>query len=496
MNPLRKLAGETAIYGASSIIGRMLNYLLVPYYTGVFAAGEYGVVTELYAYAAFFNVLYLYGMETAYFRFASRHEGGEARVFNQSFLLVFCTSLLFSGLLLSFAQPIAGSIGYEGNALFIRWFALILAIDAIVAIPFARLRYEGKAVWFASAKLINIGANIGFNLFFLSVCPYVLRGEGLGFLYPLVSKVYNPDFGVEYVFLSNLLANALLLLFLGKVLMRVRWSWNLPLLSEMWRYAYPLLFTGLAFVTNEMLSRVMLRHWLPEGFYGDKSNLAAVGIFGAVYKLAMLISLGIQAFRYASEPFFFHRAADKNSPELFAKVMHWFIIIAAVVFLAVSLNLDILQHLLRREEYREGIHVVPLLMLGSIFLGIYSNISIWYKLTDRTHFSTWITLSAALLTLVLNYLLIPIWGYEGSALVTFMAYFFMATVSFVLGQKYYPIPYKVGAGLSYIASAAVLAFLLWDFYFVNQWVTSAFHFAVLGAYVAMVYWIEKPRLAD
>jgi O-antigen/teichoic acid export membrane protein len=345
-------------------------------------------------------------------------------------------------------------------------------------------------VWFAAAKLTNIAVNIGLNLFFLSFCTKVYQGEWMSWALSWVEVIYNPEFGVEYVFLSNLIANALLLFILWKVIAKVRFTMDKSLLKSMWNYAYPLLFTGLAFVTNEMLSRVMLRHWLPAGFYGDKSNLAAVGIFGAVYKLSMLISLGIQAFRYASEPFFFHRAADKQSPELFAKVMHWFIIIAVLVFLAVSLNLDILQFLLRRPEYREGIHVVPLLMLGSIFLGIYSNLSIWYKLTDRTQFSTWITLGAALITLVLNYLLIPVLGYEGSALVTFIAYFLMATVSYGIGQKYYPIPYRVGAGLVYIAVAAVLAFLLWDVYFVNQWVTTLFHFGVLGIFAAGIFAVE------
>lgn len=492
MSNLKKLAGETAVYGISSIVGRVLNYLLVPIYTAVFATSEYGIVTELYAYVAFFLVLYTYGMETAYFRYANMEGHEEKKVYNTALSSIFLSSIILSLLLILLATPIVDALEYPGKEYYIYWFAAILAMDAIVAIPFARLRYKKKPMQFATAKLINIGLNIGLNLFFIVFCKEVYEGALFPDLKPLINYVYNPDFGIEYVFLANLIASASLLFILGKLLVKIKFTIDWNYLKPMLIYAYPLLFMGLAGVTNEMLSRAMLKSWLPEGFYEGRSNLAALGIFGACYKLSVFMTLGIQAFRYASEPFFFSQAKDKNSPLLFGKVMHWFIIVASFILLAVSINLDIIGLLfLRSADYREGLHVVPVLLLANLFLGIYYNLSIWFKLTDKTYFGSWISIGGAVGTIILNILLIPVMGYEGSALVTLFIYFSMSAASFLLGNKYYPIPYQVKTGMAYITITVVLTYLVMSVDLQDQLLATAFHFFVMVLFIVVVFLLEK-----
>lgn len=494
MGALKKLAGDTLIYGVSSILGRLLNYLLVPYYTYVFAAGQYGVITEFYAYVAFLNVLYTYGLETAYFRFATQDRANEASVFNRATSSILFSSILFSGLLILFATPITEYLEYPGKENYIRWFALILSIDAVLAIPFAKLRLEGKSTLFATSKLVNIALNISLNLFFLSACPSILGGELLGPLKPFVERIYNPEFSIEYVFLSNLIANASLIFILWRPLSKLRITFDWQKLKPMLSYGYPILFAGLAWVTNEMLSRWALRFWLPEGFYPGLSNEAALGVFGAVYKFSVFMTLTVQAFRYAAEPFFFSRAADKDSPLLFSRVSHAFVLFGCVIVLGVSINLDILELVLRKEVYRQGMHIVPILLLANLFLGIYYNISIWYKVTDKTYYSTWIAVAGAMLTVALNYLLIPVAGYEGSSWVTLLVYFFMAAVCYIYGQKHYPVPYPIIKDLTYIVITVLLIYLTNLIDTGNIVWTLLFRGVILLAFTGTVYALERKHI--
>jgi O-antigen/teichoic acid export membrane protein len=494
MGKLSKLAGDTAIYGGSSIVGRMLNYLLVPYYTSIFLPGEYGIVTELYAIAAFLNVMYLYGMETAYFRFASKHQENEPKVYRTAVSSLLLSSIFFSILLVVFASTLVEWMQYPGKEYFVYWFAAIISIDAVLAIPFARLRYLGKAKLFAGAKLFNIVLNISLNLFFLSFCRNVYEENSYGSLNDFVALVYNPDYGVEYVFIANLIANAALFPLLWSMLKGYRFIISKDILKPMLRYGYPLLFAGLAYAVNDMLSRVAIKYWLPDNFYEGKTSLEALGIYGAVYKLSIFMTLGIQAFRYAAEPFFFSNAEDKNSPQLFAKLMHWFIICGCFVFIAISLNLDILQYLLRSAVYREGIHVVPVLLMANLFLGIYYNLSIWYKLTDRTGYATWITIGGAMLTLVLNYVFIPIGGYEASALITLTVYVLTVVISYIIGQYYYPVPYKIYTGLIYLIISSIVVYFVYPITLGNQWLDSGLHLLIMGLFLLWVYFAERKDL--
>lgn len=495
MSTLKKLAGETALYGVSSVVGRFISYLLVPLYTAYFATEEYGVVTELYVYVAFFIIVYTYGMETAFFRFSTKKGADERKIYDNSFTLILLTSLLFSALLASMATPLVEWMRYPGKEHYIYIFAVILALDAIVAIPFARLRLQNKALQFALAKLINIGINVGFNLFFIIFCQKVADGTTLPALWPYIAVIYDPANAIDYIFISNLIASASLLIILWKPLSEVRLSLDFKALKPMLIYAYPLMFMGLAGVINEMLSRPMIKYYLPEGFYEGLTNQQVIGIFGACYKLSVFMALGIQAFRFASEPFFFSSAKDKNSPELFAKVMHWFVIVGCFTLFAISINLDIISLLfLQSSEYWQALNVVPVLLLANLFLGIYYNLSIWFKLSDRTYYGSWISIFGAVITVVLNIILIPVMGYEGSALVTLVCYVAMSVASFYLGQKHYPIPYGAVRSLAYIIGTVVLTYLVMSIKIDDLVLSVSFHFMAVLAFIGAVLVLEKRNI--
>lgn len=466
MHSIKKLASQTVIYGLSSIIGRVANYLLVPFYTSIFLPEEYGVVTEFYAYAAFFSILYTYGMETAYFRFAA--QGQELQSFNIATSAILFTSLIISVLLALFATSLINWIGYPGCERYIYYLIAILAIDAMLVIPFAQLRLRKQPIFFASAKLLQIGLNILLNLLLLYGLAKIYIGQALPLLQPFVVRFYTPDRRVAYVFIANLMANVALLPLLSKSFIQLRFQLPWQQLKSMLAYAFPLLLMGLAGTVNEMLSRALLRHLLPPGFYSGKSNEAILGIFGACYKLSVFMSLGIQAFRYAAEPFFFVHAQDKHAPTLFSQAMHGFILIACFILFAISANLDLLSYLfLRNPEYRTGTEIVPYLLLAYLWLGVYYNLSVWFKLADKTYYGTLITGMGAIVTIVLNILLVPRMGYWGSVWAAVASYAIMSGLCYFEGQKHYPIPYQVGHGLAYIVGTISLVPLVRSIAYTN-----------------------------
>lgn len=447
MRPLQKLASETALYGLSSVIGRALNFLLVPFYTSMLLPAEYGIMTEWYVYIAFLQVVYTYGMETAYFRFSQQ----EPAAFDIAFSAMLTSSLVFSGLLVFLATPITLALGYPAHAHYVYYLAAILAVDTLLVIPFARLRLQKRALFFASTKLLQIGLNIFLNLGLLYGCAHIAAGHYLPSLQPWVAHWYDPARKVEYILIANLVANAATLPLFSKSIAQVKFQLSWQALRPMLMYAFPLLLMGLAGTVNEMLSRAMLRHWLPADFYPGQSSETVLGIFGACYKLSVFMQLGIQAFRYAAEPFFFAQAQQRNAPALFSTVMHWFILAACFTLFAVSANLDLLgQLLLRSATYRTALPIVPYLLLGYLLLGVYYNLSVWFKLTDKTYYGTWLTLAGAVINIVLNKLLIPQIGYWGSVWATVASYGCMAALSYYWGQKYYPIPYQMSRLLLYI----------------------------------------------
>ena len=447
MTHIKQLAGQTAIYGISSILGRLLNYLLVPIYTRIFEPAQYGVVTEFYAYVTFLLVIYTYGMETAYFRFSNNPNQPEEKIFNNSLFSLLISSFLFSGILILFSQSIASAIGYPSNGEYIVWFAVILAADAITSIPFGRLRRQNKVKKFASIKIFTIVLNVIFNIFFLVLCPYFVKSGST----VAINLIYNPEIGVGYVFISNLLSSVITLFMLWKEFSQFKPRIDFILWKELIVYSLPLLIAGFAGMINETLDRILIKHLLP----ASANPLEQLGIYGANYKLAIFMTLFIQAFRYAAEPFFFAQAENKDKDKVYAEVMNYFIFAGSVIYIGVVIYLNAIKYLIG-EEYHSGLHVVPILLLANLFLGIYFNLTIWFKISNKTSWGAVIAIIGAIITIVLNILLIPALGYLGAAWTTLACYVIMTILAYLLGQKYYPIKYNVSRGIFYILVAVII----------------------------------------
>ncbi|MDD5632879.1 MAG: polysaccharide biosynthesis C-terminal domain-containing protein [Methylococcales bacterium] len=442
MGIIKKLASQTAIYGISSIFGRFLNYLLVPLYTYYFSAAEYGVVSEFYAYAGFFSVLLLFGFETGYFRFRDKTHSGRDVAYSTALIFVVLANIGFFLTILLVNTRLSAALNYANHPEYVLCFTLILTLDAIASIPFARLRAEDKAFRFAGIKLTEIGVTVLLSLFFIIYCPKIYAENPQSW----VALIYFPTIGVGYIFIANLIASIFKFLLLSPQLKGLAWGFDLALFGRMIRYSLPMVVIGFAGIINEMLDRALLKYLLP---YDAHTNMKMLGIYSACYKLSILMSLFIQAFRYAAEPFFFAYSDKSDARSVYAKVLKFFVIFCVFIFLLVTLFIDFFKYFLG-EEFRAGLEVVPILLLANLFLGIYVNLSIWYKLTDNTLMGAFVSLSGAALTIVLNIWWIPLLGYVGSAWATLACYASMAMVSYLLGRHYYPVAYDVKRILCYI----------------------------------------------
>jgi len=455
MSLLKKIAGETAVYGLSSVVGRLLNYLLVPLHTAVFLPEEYGVYNYLYAYVGFLMVSLTYGFETAFFRFTQEDNLKKATFSTASVSLFVSTFIFLVGFLL-FQQPLADLIQYPNKPQYIVWFAFIVAFDVLVAIPFARLRLESKAIQFAGIKIINILINIGLNVFFLWLCPYLIKNE---IATEFLQKIYNPEIGIGYVFIANLVASAVTFFILLPTYFKQKLQFNYILWKKMFRYAAPLLLVGIAAMINELIDRILLKFCLngsPEYIDGQ------IGIYGACYKLSILMTLFTQAYKMAVEPFFFSASKKQEAKTQYAQLMHYFVAFGGLIFIGVTFFIDIFKYFIQDESYWVGLDVVPILLMANLFLGIYFNLSVWYKLTDKTEYAAIISIIGAIITLVLNFTLIPIIGFYGSAWATLIVYFLMSVMSYFWGRKHYPVPYGL-LKMGIILSLSILLFFV-DFY--------------------------------
>jgi O-antigen/teichoic acid export membrane protein len=449
LNHFKKLAGDTAIYGMSSIVGRFLNWWLMPLYVNLFAPEEYGIVTNLYAYVAFFMVFLTYGMETGFFRFASKNSDSE-KVYSTALVSLFFSSFLFLVLIILLKDPLASLIKYPEHPEYILWFGFILAIDAFTAIPFARLRLNNRPVKFAVVRLINIGFNIGFNLFFLLLCPKLMENNPDS----IVQWVYTPKIGVGYVFISNLLASVVTLLLLLPEIFKFSFCFDKALLQKMLNYSFPILIVGMAGILIQQIDKILIPFLIPE----EQLPMKQLGIYGAAVKVAVLMNMFIQAFRYAFEPFFFSQAESKNDKNIYAEIMKYFVIFGLLIFLGMMLYIDVIK-LIIPLEYEEGFTIVPVVMLANLFFGIYFTLSLWYKLTDMTRYGAYISVLGAVISITLNFVLIPIFGYKGSAAALLTAFFIMMVVSYFLGKKYYPVPYNLKRIGTYFFVAVVIYIL-------------------------------------
>jgi O-antigen/teichoic acid export membrane protein len=486
LNPLKQLASQTAIYGVSSVLGRFLNYLLVPLYTYTFVPSDYGVVAEFYAYMGFLAVLLAFGLETGYFRFREGGEWAPDVVFSTALRFLILVNAVFFSAALLFRQPIADALQHSLHPEYIWWVAAILGLDSVGAVAFAQLRAENRAMRFALVKLIEIGVNIGLNLFFILLCRQAFD-EDPG---SILGRLWDPEIGVGYVFLANLAASAFKLLLLTPEMRQAAAGFDGVLFARLIRYSLPMVIIGMAGLVNEMLDRAALKYLLP---YDMETNMAQLGIYAACYKLSILMTLFIQAFRYAGEPFFFAHARRAGARKTYALVLNWFVIFCVLIFLLVSLYIDLFKYFIG-ESYRDGLHVVPVLLIANLLLGIYINLSIWYKLTDRTLMGAGVAFAGSAITVAVLLWSVPRYGYIGAAWAHLACYGAMVVMSYFLGRRYYPVPYDLRRVLGYLALGVGL-------FAMGRWLSEAMrvHSLLIATgclllYLALVYLIDGRRL--
>lgn len=490
MGQLKKLAGQTAIYGVSSILGRIINYFLVALHTKLFFENELGVVSYFYGYTALALIIITFGMETTFFRFATKDDN--PKTYHVAATSVILISLLFA-VFIAIGTPflsvfLTSKFSLVINTKMIYWLAAIVFIDGATAIPFAKLRIENRPIKFASAKLIAIAGNIGLQLLFLVLFPAIHNQEIFIGLKPLVDSIYNPNLSIEYIFLANLLSNSLLFILLAKEFVQIQLSLSWQVLKPMLYYAVPILITGFAgWVTNE-LDKVAVAEWSTGGVFDQ-------GVYSQTFKLGALMMLAIQAFRYAVEPFFFSQAKDKQAPALFAKTMHYYFVLALLIMLAVCLNIDLIANiLLRKPEYRVALYLVPIIMFGKLLFGVYINISIWFKLKDQTSYGILFTLIGAAITFIGNYFFLGKYGYISSALTIVAAYFSMSLVSYLIGQKKYPIPYNFKPLVAYSIAILTVIYISYQVKLANSWLDNLANVFITLLIAMVIYFIERKRI--
>lgn len=483
-NTLKKLAGQTAIYGLSSIIGRFLNYLLVPLYTYKItaASGGYGVVTNVYAYTAFFLVLLTFGMETTFFYFANREDVDPKKAFSTAANAVGIVALIFLLCCVIFLNPIASALGYAAHPEYIWIMATVVALDAFQAILYAYLRYQNKAIKFVSLKLAFIIGNILLNLFVFFVAPVLAKSAS-----PVMGW-YNPDYQVGCIFIVNLICASAITLGFIREISELRFGIDKKLLKQMLNYTWPLLLFGIIGILNQVADKMCYRFIVP----GQEGEVQ-LGIYGACVKIAMIIAIFTQAFRYAYEPFVFGGQRDKNSPEMQAVVMKYFVMTTLLAFLLVMMYLDVFKYFVS-ESYWEGLRVIPIVMMAEIFMGIYFNLSFWYKLNKQTWWGAIFSAIGCAALLIINFVFVPKYGYMACAWGGFAGYFICMILSYFVGRAKAPVPYPVKIILGYFVLALALYFASTFVYPENLWLRLAFNTLLVLIYVAVMCYAERELL--
>ena len=444
------------------------------------------MITELYAYVVFLMIILTYGMETGFFRYAQLRKEDKT-VFSTSMVSLFVSSLSFIVLVGLFSSPISKSLGYAAHPEYIFWIGIIVGVDAFTAIPFARLRWQNKATKFALIKIASVMLNVGLNFTFLLLIPEILSNKPSSWL----AAIYNQDIGVGYVFLSNIASSLFSMILLAGTILSVKPAFDVRMLTSMLGYSFPLLVSGLAGTVNEALDRILLRHLLPDPDHA----LAQLGIYGANYKIAVLMTLFVQMFRYASEPFYFSHADKTNAGEVYGQVMKYFIITCLIIFLVVNLYIQTFKHFIG-SAFHEGLHIVPIVLLANLMLGIFFNLSIWYKLGNMTRFGAMITIFGAMVTFLVNWEFIPKYGYTASAWAHVACYSGMVIASFWLGRKYYPINYPLRSIGMYLAITGII-------YFISRMIRNTgmeggtlINTLMLAGFIIIVILFEKRRIKN
>ncbi len=489
MSLLKKLAGETVIYGVSNVVGRLVNFLLIPFYTRVLVeTSDYGVVNVMYGYVGLLLVIMTYRMETGFFRFGAKKEDRQ-KVFSTSMLSLLVSTPIFVALLLIFSQDIANFINYPDTPRYVVWFALIIGMDALTRVPMAKLRLDSRPIRFLIVQLTNIFVNVGANIFFIAICPWLLENG-----HDWVNAIYDPERLVDYVFISNLIASSVMFLMLLPEFLKIKFEFDKELFKNIFRYVLPLIPVGIAAIINETFDKPLLE-WLLPGT--QEENQAKVGIYAANYKLAALMTIITQGFNYAAEPFFFRNKERKDTQLLYGKVGQSFAIIGCVAFLGIMMYLDVALKILGENYTQEGSEIIPIILMANLFLGLYYNFAIWYKLSDKTIMGLYIAVIGASITLIVNFSLIPVIGYMASAWATLACYVVMAVLAYLLGQKYYPISYPIPRMALYIIIALALYGLSVQMEIqlgadsVWKWVVNSL---ILLTFLALIYYMEKDQL--
>jgi len=492
MSVLKKFLGQTAVYGISTVFSRLFNFILTPLFTRAYPTATFGIFTKMYAYASLINAVLAFGMESTYFRYLNKHDDKKQEVYNNSFLCIAFISSLFLITGLVFSNSIAAYLASDVTQLadyrsYVQFFIWILFVDAICVIPFAKLRAEDRAFKYSVVKFLNIGCFVGLNLVFIFLIPIILKHDGP--MCEWFASWYREKW-VGYVFISNLIASLATFLMLLPEFLKLQFKFDKELFTKMFSYSWPILVANLSFIVNENLDKIVLSELLPKSIADNQ-----VGIYGAVCKIAIFMSIFITAFRLGAEPFFFSYAKNANAKKTYAIILHYFVVALALLFVALVANIEILKYFISRDarhvaDYWVGLPAVPYLLFGYVCLGIYMNLSIWYRLSDQTRFGLYISIVGAVITIVLNFVLIPKYSYMGSAWVSMLAYFVMMVISYVLGQKYYPIPYDLKRILAYLLISVILVILSFWVFNRNIYIGNA----LLLAFLAGVVYFEKDQL--
>ncbi len=493
MSLLKRLISDTAIYGTSSILARMLNYFLTFFIATLIATAEFGIFTDLYAMVAFLLVILTHGMETSFFRHINILDKSK-NVFGTAFLSVASFASIFLLFAILFLKPIAVGLRYPDHQSYILIFAFIVFFDVLSAIPFANLRHLGKAKKFAAIKVFNVCVTIALNVFFLWACPKLIDGQSN--FSEWINGWYNADTKVIYVFISNLVASGINLLLLLPELSKISLKIDKEAYQRMLKYALPIMLLGFAGTINEMFDRKILRFFLP---YDDAENLRLLGIYGFAYKLSMIMAMFLQAYKFAVEPILFSEAVNKNAPSTYAKIMKYYLITVCVIFVLMVFNLPLIEFMFYKispisPDYKEAFKIVPILLAANAFLGIYFNIATWYKVSDKTMYGAYIAFFGAAITITLNIIFVPIFEIEASAWTTLICYVAMITIGLWLGQKHYPIPYQFKRLLLYIGITALLFSIYTLCRTLPFYYLTAISIPLTGVFIAIVYKLEKGEL--
>ncbi len=481
MSALKSLFKQTFIYGIATVLPRMLSFLLVPLYTSENVLGspaEYGTLSLIFSYFILFNVILAYGMETAFFRFYAKEQDRD-RVLGTAIISLLVSSILFFVMALLLAEQIASITAIDVE--YIRLVVWILFFDALAIIPFAWLRAKTKAAVYAAIKLCNVAINLGLNLFFLLALPKMSQTSGF------FEGTYIVNFEISYILWANIIASGVTLLMLLPLYFKLKWRFDRHLWKRMISYAYPILIAGVAFSINETFDRVLLKALLPAEVADTQ-----IGMYSACYKLALFMTLFATAFRLGVEPFFFSHATSAHPQNNYARILELFVAAGSSILLIVVVFADLLKVVvIRSEAYWEAMWIVPIILLANFFLGIYHNLSVWYKITDRTHFGAVISIIGAILTLIINVLFIPSFGFKASAIATLSAYAIMAGLSYALGRRYYPIPYNMGKITGYLALSTIFAVSSFYYFRDNYY----FGITAIVVFLTAIYKFEKPSIS-